>query len=109
MEPKFALGSIRTEVPREFPKSKQANRLFGLEHCPVFYPTIDEFKEPMKYFESIGSKLKPFGIGKIVPPVGWKPPFVLDTDVGFPLPFSLSHLIPSLFPPFFFLPLVLLP
>ncbi|KAA1116707.1 hypothetical protein PGT21_023376 [Puccinia graminis f. sp. tritici] len=80
MEPKFALGSIRTEVPREFPKSKQANRLFGLEHCPVFYPTIDEFKEPMKYFESIGSRLKPFGIGKIVPPVGWKPPFVLDTD-----------------------------
>ncbi|OAV87908.1 hypothetical protein, variant [Puccinia triticina 1-1 BBBD Race 1] len=80
MEPKFVLGSIRTEVPREFPKSRQANRLFGLEHCPVFYPTIDEFKEPMKYFESIGSKLKQFGIGKIVPPTGWKPPFVLDTD-----------------------------
>ncbi|KAH9440097.1 hypothetical protein H4Q26_000008 [Puccinia striiformis f. sp. tritici PST-130] len=80
MEPKFVLGSIRTEVPREFPKSKQPNRLFGLEHCPVFYPTIDEFKEPMKYFESIGPRLKQFGIGKIVPPSGWKPPFVLDTD-----------------------------
>ncbi|POV98233.1 hypothetical protein PSHT_14166 [Puccinia striiformis] len=57
MEPKFVWGSIRTEVPREFPKSKQPNRLFGLEHCPVFYPTIDEFKEPMKYFESIGPRL----------------------------------------------------
>ncbi|KAI9626954.1 hypothetical protein H4Q26_017641 [Puccinia striiformis f. sp. tritici PST-130] len=72
MEPKFVLGSIRTEVPREFPKSKQPNRLFGLEHY--------EFKEPMKYFESIGPRLKQFGIGKIVPPSGWKPPFVLDTD-----------------------------
>lgn len=78
--PKFCFNSIRTEVPREFPSSKQANRLFGLQHCPVFYPTIDEFKEPMKYFESISSKLKPYGIGKIVPPVGWKPPFVLDTQ-----------------------------
>lgn len=74
------MGSIRTQVPREFPKSKQANRLFGLQHCPVFYPSVDEFKEPMKYFESIGPKLKQFGIGKIVPPAAWKPPFVLDTD-----------------------------
>ncbi|CAH7665886.1 ARID DNA-binding domain-containing protein, partial [Phakopsora pachyrhizi] len=77
---KLDFSSIRTESPRSNPRARQKDRLFELEHCPVFYPTPDEFKDPMKYFELIGSKLKSHGIGKVVPPLGWRPPFVLDTE-----------------------------
>ncbi|KAG0139575.1 hypothetical protein CROQUDRAFT_54507 [Cronartium quercuum f. sp. fusiforme G11] len=79
-ERKLDINSIRLIAPRISPKHDQNKRLFNLEHCPIFYPTIEEFKDPMKYFDSISSKLKSFGIGKIVPPIGWKSPCVLDTE-----------------------------
>lgn len=64
------------------PRSK--NRLFGLEHCPVFYPTVDEFAKPLEYIERIAtaSRNLHYGICKIVPPEGWQPPFALDTEVS---------------------------
>ncbi|KAH9808328.1 JmjC domain, hydroxylase-domain-containing protein [Melampsora americana] len=77
---KLDTTSIRTEAPRQTPTILPEDRLFGLEHCPVFYPTVEEFKDPMKYFELIGHKLRNFGIGKIVPPDGWRAPCMLDTE-----------------------------
>ncbi len=73
--------------------------MFGLEECPVFYPTEEEFKDPMGYIALIGEegKGKEFGICKIVPPEGWKMPFVLDTEVGFLI--SSDHLISVVCPP----------
>lgn len=87
--------SIRTEAPRDSPPISPENRLFGLEHCPIFYPTAEEFKDPMKYFESIGPKLKAFGIGKIVPPVGWRAPFMLDAEVNSSFVFALPSFYAS--------------
>ena len=56
-------------------------RPFGLTDCPQFYPTVEEFKDLMAYIESISPKAKDYGICKIVPPQGWKMPFVTDTEV----------------------------
>ncbi|CAH7688713.1 hypothetical protein PPACK8108_LOCUS23715 [Phakopsora pachyrhizi] len=84
-------SSIRTESPRSNPRARQKGRLFELEHCPVFYPTPDEFKDLMKYFELIGSRLKSHGVGKAVPPLRWRLPFVLDTE-HFKFKTRLQHL-----------------
>ncbi|CAH7674343.1 hypothetical protein PPACK8108_LOCUS9253 [Phakopsora pachyrhizi] len=73
-------SSIRTESPRSNPRARQKGRLFELEHFPVFYPIPDEFKDLIKYFELIGSRLKSHGVGKAVPPLRWRLPFVLDTE-----------------------------
>lgn len=57
--------------------------MFGLEHAPVYHPTILEFAKPLEYIEKIGWEAKEFGICKIVPPEGWRPPFALNTEVRF--------------------------
>ncbi|TEB03959.1 hypothetical protein FA13DRAFT_1750867 [Coprinellus micaceus] len=58
----------------------QGPRPLGLEDCPEFFPTAEEFKDPMAYIKSISDKAKDYGICKIIPPQGWKMPFVTDTE-----------------------------
>ena len=77
--PPFDLGTVRTDAPRH-PPSRSGSRLFGLEECPIFYPTPEEFLNPMAYIDSIGSSAKPYGICKVIPPEGWRMPFSLETE-----------------------------
>lgn len=76
-------SQIRTSAPGVMPP-RIKNRLFGLEHCPVFYPSHTEFTKPLEYIERIAVALKGshYGICKIVPPENWQPPFALDTEVN---------------------------
>lgn len=48
--------------------------------APVFEPTPEEFKDPLKYIAKIRSKAQEFGICKIKPPENWYSPFSLDID-----------------------------
>ena len=41
--------------------------------APTFHPTIEEFKDPLKYIKSISRVGSQFGIVKIVPPADFKP------------------------------------
>lgn len=83
--PPLDFSTLRTSTPR-FPNPPRRpegrpTRMFGLEHAPVYHPTIEEFARPMEYIELIAPEAKQFGICKIVPPEGWRPPFALDTEV----------------------------
>ncbi|KIK96126.1 hypothetical protein PAXRUDRAFT_826282 [Paxillus rubicundulus Ve08.2h10] len=73
------LSSVKTTSPRN-QSAHSSPRPFDLEDCPVFYPTSEEFKDSMAYIRSISDKAFNYGICKIVPPVGWKIPFVTDTE-----------------------------
>ncbi|ETS64848.1 hypothetical protein PaG_00816 [Moesziomyces aphidis] len=68
-------------TPRR-PPPRLRPRLFELEEAPVFYPTPEEFVDPMKYIAWVaspqGGNAKTYGIAKIVPPEGWNPECVLD-------------------------------
>uniref|UniRef100_A0A453A2Y6 Uncharacterized protein n=1 Tax=Aegilops tauschii subsp. strangulata TaxID=200361 RepID=A0A453A2Y6_AEGTS len=48
-----------------------------LDEAPVFHPTEEEFKDTLKYIESIRPTAEPYGICRIVPPPSWKPPCLL--------------------------------
>ncbi|OIV94904.1 hypothetical protein TanjilG_22101 [Lupinus angustifolius] len=48
--------------------------------APVYYPTDDEFKDPLEFIYKIRPEAEKFGICKIVPPNNWKPPFALDLN-----------------------------
>ncbi|OCF37553.1 hypothetical protein I316_00679 [Kwoniella heveanensis BCC8398] len=79
INPPFSPSTVRQEAPR-YPTSRTATRPFGLEECPVFYPTAEEFKDTMAYISSITEEARPYGICKIVPPEGWKMPFTLESE-----------------------------
>lgn len=81
VSPRFDLTTVKTISPRSLPPRTKP-RPFGLQECPTFYPTMEEFKDPMGYIRSISDKAKDSGICKVVPPVGWKMPFVTDTEAS---------------------------
>ncbi|CAE6467287.1 unnamed protein product [Rhizoctonia solani] len=77
LNPRFDMSTVNT---KSVPPPRTTPRLMGLEECPVFYPTADEFRDPMTYIRSIHEKAVPHGIIKIVPPQDWEMPFVCDTQ-----------------------------
>lgn len=79
VNPPFSIDSVRTKAPRH-PHPRTEPRLFGLEDCPTFYPTPEEFKDPMAYIDSISQQGKKYGMCKVVPPEGWHMPFRLETE-----------------------------
>ncbi|KAJ2864115.1 hypothetical protein GGH94_003149 [Coemansia aciculifera] len=79
----FRLGEIRQPhlrnpqgIARSIPPRK---RMFGLPEAPTYYPTKEEFADPLAYIQKIRPEAEASGLCKIVPPEGWNPHFALDT------------------------------
>ncbi|KAF9275598.1 hypothetical protein BGZ68_010662, partial [Mortierella alpina] len=79
--PPLDMSTVATTSPPERPPANPPTRIFGLEDAPCYYPSADEFMEPLRYIESIRAEAEKAGICKIVPPEGWKPTFALDSEV----------------------------
>ncbi|KAL1924863.1 uncharacterized protein VTP21DRAFT_4517 [Calcarisporiella thermophila] len=77
--PPLDLSTVPTVAPPERPAGRA--RLFGLPDAPTFYPTRDEWAEPIQYIQSIRPEGEQYGIIKIIPPEGWKPDFSIDTEL----------------------------
>ena len=58
--------------------NKQPAASFVPPEAPVFKPSPEEFKHPLRYIASIRPIAEAYGICKVIPPAGWKPPYVLD-------------------------------
>ncbi|KAF8165656.1 jumonji superfamily protein [Crassisporium funariophilum] len=80
VSPHLDLSSVKTPAARPSKGFSRDPRPFGLMDCPEFYPTAEEFKDPMAYIKSISPQATPYGICKVVPPEDWKMPFVTDTE-----------------------------
>ncbi|KAI4326961.1 hypothetical protein L6164_019471 [Bauhinia variegata] len=66
--------------------------LLNIPSGPVYYPSEDEFKDPLEYIYKIRPEAEPYGICRIVPPKNWKPPFALDLDsFSFPTKTQAIH------------------
>lgn len=82
VSPALDLSSVRTARLRDYKQPSNTPRPFGLENCPEYRPTMEEFKDPMAYVRSISEEAKRYGICKIIPPEEWSMPFLTDTEVG---------------------------
>ena len=80
VSPTLDLSTVKTASRVKLPP-RMTPRPFDLEDCPTFYPTAQQFQDPMEYIRSISGRAVNFGMCKIVPPVGWKMPFMTDTKV----------------------------
>ena len=94
------LSSVKTPLPRSTKEFPRPPRPFELTDCPEFFPTAEEFKDPMTYIKSISSQASAYGICKIIPPDDWKMPFVTDTEVCLIIFFSELILLINLRPEF---------
>jgi histone demethylase JARID1 len=52
----------------------------GLEEAPVFYPTEEQFSDPLRFIAQIREQSEPYGICRIVPPKSWNPPFAIESQ-----------------------------
>ncbi|XP_066289047.1 protein Jumonji-like isoform X1 [Branchiostoma lanceolatum] len=59
--------------------------------APVFYPTTQEFQDPISYIESIRERVQPYGICKVVPPKTWRPECKLNDDMRFTTDIQYVH------------------
>ncbi|KAJ3507087.1 hypothetical protein NLJ89_g6503 [Agrocybe chaxingu] len=80
VSPILDLSTVKTPGPRPPRDAPRPPRPFGLTDCPEFYPTPEEFRDPMAYIKSISPEAVNHGICKIIPPADWKMPFVTDTE-----------------------------
>lgn len=81
VSPTLDLSTVKTSSPKVNKSNLDYPRPFGLTDCPEFFPTPEEFKDPMAYIRSISDRAKEYGICKVIPPPDWKMPFVTDTEV----------------------------
>ena len=74
------VGEVKTENGCPMVKSDVDYELPDLPEAPVFYPSADEFADPMKYLDSIRTQAEPAGVIKIVPPKEWRCPFPIKAN-----------------------------
>jgi len=53
-------------------KKKSQKECADMLDAPTFYPSEEEFKDPLEYFKIIKSVAKKYGICRVVPPPSFK-------------------------------------
>ncbi|XP_050537392.1 uncharacterized protein LOC126903304 [Daktulosphaira vitifoliae] len=80
---------IEKRVIKKKVSEKISNKTTIFEECavmvdaPTFYPTEDEFKDPLEYFEVIKLVAQKYGICRVVPPASFKPECKVSDDMRF--------------------------
>ncbi|CAN6621104.1 hypothetical protein TRVA0_008S01772 [Trichomonascus vanleenenianus] len=72
--------ALPTTDASRFPRGRPG-RPFGLVEAPTLYPSVEQFRDPIRYINSVFPLGSQYGIVKISPPESWMPPFCIDTEM----------------------------
>ncbi|CAH1736653.1 unnamed protein product [Aphis gossypii] len=64
-------------------KKKSAKECSDMLDAPTFYPSEEDFKDPLEYFEIIKPVAQKYGICRVVPPPSFKPECKVSDDMRF--------------------------
>lgn len=67
-------GGTKGKVPATEAEAMQAEIRRTVPEAPAFHPTLEEFGDPVGFITAHQAAAQAFGIFRIVPPKGWKPP-----------------------------------
>ncbi|XP_013199475.2 protein Jumonji [Amyelois transitella] len=78
-------GASTSASPAAFPETPAAERKpsAAVRDAPVYYPTEQEFCDPVAYFEKIMPTASKFGICKVVAPASFKPKCTVNDKIRF--------------------------
>lgn len=70
---------------------KEVKRVtYTIPEGPTYYPTVEEFADPILYMTKITQEAEKYGICKIVPPSGWNPPCLVNMENPLKMPTKLQ-------------------
>ncbi|XP_033754420.1 protein Jumonji-like isoform X2 [Pecten maximus] len=73
--------SMDREVKQEpFPGPGEPARLV---EAPTFYPSEEQFSDPIQYIQSVAMIAEPYGMCRIIPPSSWKPDSKISEELRF--------------------------
>ncbi|WPH03898.1 PLU-1-domain-containing protein [Acrodontium crateriforme] len=70
----------RRGQPNQAPERPKPTRPYDIPEAPTFWPTDEEFRDPMEYIRKISPEGSKYGIVRIVPPESWNPTFAINTE-----------------------------
>ncbi|GBG80268.1 hypothetical protein CBR_g30634 [Chara braunii] len=74
---------LRRALQNSLAVTKRESDTDAIRDAPVFHPSLSEFEDPVRYISMIRPEAEKYGICKIIPPNGWRPPFCLDMSTRF--------------------------
>ncbi|KAI9149501.1 Lid2 complex component lid2 [Paramyrothecium foliicola] len=60
---------------------KKKSRPHGIAEAPTYWPSEEDWRDPVEYVKKIAPEAMQYGICKIIPPDSWNPDFAIDTEV----------------------------
>ena len=85
-------GAIQEHALQKVENKTSEIGFLGLPEAPVYYPTEEEFGDPLAFIEKIRQEAEVYGICRIVPPKKWNPPFAIDkSSFAFPTKLQAIH------------------
>ncbi|XP_051999847.1 protein Jumonji isoform X2 [Xyrauchen texanus] len=77
------LKPVEPKVATDKERGKRGAEVMEVTEVPGFYPSTQEFHDPLAYMDFVRGQAEPCGLYRVVPPAGWRPECKLKEEMRF--------------------------